>query len=232
MLNGDGELTVKKVWEDDGNAFARPEVSFDLYGMVGTSDGERYLTLNGSQEVLSAEKAAYAALPLGEAESVTFTRLPGAHRQRQEIDWIVEERMEGAEAYTWTSERSGDAESGFTFTNTLKLMDVVVDKTWQLNGIELSEYPTVKVELSVGATSVGTATFVQDDEGRWTATFTNVPYRESGYTVKEISITGGTVEAVNAPETAAELFKVKTFRESRRADDGRRRPLHRPPRRW
>ena len=210
LLNGDGELTVKKVWEDDGNAFARPEVYFDLYGMVGTSDGERYLTLNGSQEVLSAEKAAYAALPLGEAESVTFTRLPARTANGQEIDWIVEERMEGAKGYTWTSERSGDAENGFTFTNTLKLMNVVVDKTWQLNGIELSEYPTVEVELSVGATSVGTETFAQDDEGRWTATFEDVPYRERGYTVKETSITGGKVEAVNAPDTAAELFKVKT----------------------
>ncbi|MFR9256810.1 MAG: Cna B-type domain-containing protein, partial [Merdibacter sp.] len=92
-------------------------------------------------------------------------------------------------------------------TNTLQTMDVVVDKTWDLNGIELATYPAVGLTLYYDGEQVETATLAQDDDGKWTATFDGVPYRESDYTVVE-TITGGTFpeDTLNAPDTAAELF--------------------------
>ena len=94
-----------------------------------------------------------------------------------------------------------------TVTNTLKTMNVVVNKTWDLNGIELEEYPEIKLELRHDNQMVAETTLTTKDL-TGSVTFANVPYREEGYTVVETSITGGTFpeDTLNAPEMAAELF--------------------------
>ena len=84
-------------------------------------------------------------------------------------------------AYASTSAETAE---GFAFTNTLKTMDVVVNKTWVLNGIALETYPTVTLGLYADGVEgpIATATL---ENGAATATFEDVPYRTSGYTVRE-----------------------------------------------
>ena len=76
-----------------------------------------------------------------------------------------------------------------------------------LNGIELEEYPEIKLELRHDNQMVAETTLTTKDL-TGSVTFANVPYREEGYTVVETSITGGTFpeDTLNAPEMAAELF--------------------------
>ena len=76
-----------------------------------------------------------------------------------------------------------------TFTNT-ELIDITVKKVWDAN-VPMSEQKSVEVAIFNGATEVDS---VKLNEGNgWQHTFTNLPYLENGYTVKETAVNGAEV---------------------------------------
>ena len=71
-----------------------------------------------------------------------------------------------------------------TFTNT-ELIDITVKKVWDAN-VPMSEQKSVEAAIFNGATEVDS---VKLNEGNgWQHTFTNLPYLENGYTVKETAV--------------------------------------------
>ena len=76
-----------------------------------------------------------------------------------------------------------------TFTNT-ELIDITVKKVWDAN-VPMSEQKSVEAAIFNGATEVDS---VKLNEGNgWQHTFTNLPYLENGYTVKETAVNGAEV---------------------------------------
>ncbi|ESL03945.1 LPXTG-motif protein cell wall anchor domain protein [Catonella morbi ATCC 51271] len=76
-----------------------------------------------------------------------------------------------------------------TFTNT-ELIDITVKKVWDAN-VPMPEQKSVEAAIFNGATEVDS---VKLNEGNgWQHTFTNLPYLENGYTVKETAVNGAEV---------------------------------------
>ena len=190
-------VTITKVWNDQDNAYGlRPDsVTVTLTATSGT--------IPYSYPVVLTETNNWA---------VTITGVRTHDLNGNALTYTVSENVAAPYQSAISPEKitpaNAEGEVEVTVTNTLQTMDVVVDKTWDLNGIELATYPAVGLTLYYDGEQVATATLVQDGDGEWTATFADVPYRESGYTVVETSITGGTFpeDTLNAPDTAAELF--------------------------
>ena len=190
-------VTITKVWNDQDNAYGlRPDsVTVTL---TATSGAIPY-----SYPVVLTEANNWAA---------TITGVRTHDLNGNALTYTVSENVAAPYQSAISPEKitpaNVEGEVEVTVTNTLQTMDVVVDKTWDLNGIELATYPAVGLTLYYDGEQVATATLVQDGDGEWTATFADVPYRVSGYTVVETSITGGTFpeDTLNAPDTAAELF--------------------------
>ena len=189
-------VTIQKEWEDQNNKYGlRPDsVTVTLTAISGT--------ITYSYPVVLTEANNWAATITGvrthdlNGNALTYT-----------VSENVADSYQSAISPENITPANAEGKVEVTVINTLKTMDVIVNKTWDLNGIELEEYPAVGLTLYYDGEQVETATLVQDDDGKWTATFDGVPYRESDYTVVE-TITGGTFpeDTLNAPDKAAELF--------------------------
>ena len=188
-------VTITKVWDDQGDTSLRKDVTVTL---TATSNDVTYsysavLTQNNSW-----------------TETITGVRTHDANGNALTYEVSEVEVEHYTTSYSPDSITPANAnERTVTVTNTLEKMDVVVNKTWDLNGIELAKYPTITLDLYYKGVEDAIATVTLTTEtSTGSVTFANVPYHESGYTVVETSITGGTFPegTLNAPEMAADLF--------------------------
>jgi len=136
-------------------------------------------------------------LSAGNGWAATFTGLPKYNADGSEISYdVTEDEVAG-----YTSEVSGDAASGFTFTNTsTETVSVSVAKTWV--GPEGS---SVTVSLLADGEDTGESLELSSDNG-WSGSFDGLAkYGDGGdeiaYTVTEAQVSG--VDA-NAYETTVE----------------------------
>ncbi len=178
------EVTVTKVWDDSENKDGiRPEsVTIRLL-----ADGEAVPENETPDEAGTAE----AGVTIGEAEkwTHTWTGLP-KYKDGAEIVYTVEE-AEADVPKGYTAKVSGDAETGFTVTNTHEpeMAEITVIKAWDdaenQDGVR-SESITVKL-LADGADTG--RTLVLDEAGKWTGSFAGLEKYSDGvkitYTVEE-----------------------------------------------
>ena len=196
-------VTITKVWDDQDDKYGlRPSTTDFTVTLTDQANANR--TYTASDWTVSEDDS--------NVWTVTIDNVRTHDVAGNKLTYTVSENV--AEPYTasHTPEtiKPADVESEVevTVTNTLKTMDVIVNKTWDLNGIELEEYPEIKLELRHDNQMVAETTLTTTDL-TGSVTFANVPYREEGYTVVETSITGGTFPegTLNAPSGGvASLF--------------------------
>ncbi len=153
-------ISVTKVWNDNDNQDGiRPNyVEVKLY-----ANGEEYTTIS---------------LNTGNSWKTTITGLP-KYSDGKLIEYtIVETTVTGYE-----TTYSGDAETGFTVTNTHKPETTSISgtKTWEDNNDEDKMRPeSITVNLYANGVLYKTTTVSADDDGNWTYSFTNLPVYASG----------------------------------------------------
>ncbi len=169
------EIEATKVWDDDNDRDGkRDDVTF-------------VLKANGEE----ADTKDIAKNATGEALTVKWDKLP-AYADEEEIEYTVEEKdavdgkitMNRAE---YAVNVEGDAESGFTITNSYapETTTVTIEKVW--DGPEAEATFTLKA----GEETVGTVT-LPDEDGENTYTWTNLKKYKAGqeitYSVTEAGI--------------------------------------------
>lgn len=195
-------VTITKVWDDQDNKYGlRPSTTDFTVTLTDQANANR--TYTASDWTVSEDDS--------NVWTVTIDNVRTHDVAGNKLTYTVSENVEEPYTVSYSPETikpANEDERTVTVTNTLKTMNVVVNKTWDLNGIELEEYPEIKLELRHDNQMVAETTLTTTDL-TGSVTFANVPYREEGYTVVETSITGGTFPegTLNAPSGGvASLF--------------------------
>ncbi len=202
LLNGDGTLTVTKVWDDaDDQDGLRPEgvtvhlladgeeVDFAILGSEAAKTGlwQSVKALFTGTQTLAADVDGWTA---------TFTDLPKYRDGGEEIVYTITE--DGVDAYETAV--SGDTASGFTVTNahTPATITLSGQKIWDDANDQDGKRP---VSITINLLADGeaaldenghaiTAVVNEEDNGEWTWDFSGLPqYRDGGtaidYTMEE-----------------------------------------------
>ena len=183
-------ISGKKIWVDEGHEDLRPTVTINL---VGTAKNKTVVT-----------KSANPTAPKWE---YSFDNLD-VYYQGEKIVYTVSE----VELPEYTTTRDGN-----DFTNTLKTIDITVEKIWDDNGNQDGTRPdSVTINLMNGTTKVDSVTFSVDAEGNWpstlTHTFENLPQKSGNndinYTVEEVTTDPvlGTTAVPVAERTAGKYY--------------------------
>ena len=175
------EVSATKVWDDAGKEDQRPEeISFELY-RDGVYVG--YQTLKADDEGVW---------------KTTFKNLPKTDVNGNEYVYTVKERaIEG-----YDSTVAGDAQNGFTITNTpeTEKTTVGVIKKW-VGDDENARPASITVELLKNGEVIDTATIEPDEDGEWKHEFSGLEKYENGklieYTVREAEVPAGYTSEVS-----------------------------------
>ena len=204
LYGGDGRLTVKKEWKDaDGSdlddAYIPDSVQVQLYRQIAASTAEPV----GSPVTLTKTggwQYTYTNLPATDAAGNSYAYT------MQEVGVDANGKLTADNGYRFTVSGANQrcTTADVTITNTLDRVNVAVTKQWVLNGITLTEKPTVTFTLMQGNTDIGTLIPAPDTADVYT--LANVPYR-TDYTVDE-SLSGGTV--ADSTIAASTLFTPQT----------------------
>ena len=171
------DISVTKTWEDNNNeAQTRPlSVTVNLIVM-----------LNGQEYVVDT-----AILSSKNDWKATFTNLPKTHNG-EHIEYKVKE-VSIANGYT--SAVTGDAEMGFTVTNsyTSEKTDVEGTKTWSDNNDQDGKRPnSITIRLLKNGTEIASKEVTEADGWAWS--FTGLSKYENGelitYTITEDAVEG------------------------------------------
>ncbi|MBQ2835818.1 MAG: Cna B-type domain-containing protein [Clostridia bacterium] len=176
------DIPVTKVWKYDTNTGNRPDsITVKLY--ANNKDTGKTLTLKGDN--------------VSDSWSGTFTELEKTDDSGKEITYTVKEEV--PIGYAAEPEITGNMTSGFTITNTLKSIDVSVEKSWDdEDNVEGLRPTSITVALYENGTSVRTA--VLNEGNHWKYTFRSLPEYKNGkevaYTVKETNKPEGYTTAI------------------------------------
>ena len=141
-------------------------------------------------------------------------------KEDEEIEYTVEEETTGVLTGedgegTYACEIEGDAEKGFTVTNTHTplTLDVEVEKVWEDDDNADEARPeSVTVRLKANGKEVDSAAL--DEDGEWKKTFEELPKFKNGkaitYTLTEDSIEGYTTEIKGDAETGFTVTNTHT----------------------
>ena len=190
------EVEVEKTWEDDGNRDGlRPaSIEVQLYAN-GTAVAGKKIELNTTNSWTGS-----------------FTDLPKYQDEGTEIDYTVKEILTDEVAAVYTTKVTGNAETGYTITNTHtpETVSVAVEKKWEDENNQDGKRPgsiTVELLKQVGngaASTEQTKQIYPDTNGYWNYTFTNLPKYENGqevlYTVQEAAVAGYTSVVTGSAE--------------------------------
>ena len=201
-------VSVTKVWDDNN----------DQYG--NRPDNITVKLLAGGAESKTAE------LNAGNSWNYTFADLPKKDNDENAIAYTIEEVAVNG----YTSEITGNAENGFTVTNTTKFTSVSGTKTWVDNENADGKRPaSITVNLLDNGALVESAT-VTSANG-WSYTFANLPTYRNGtaavYTVDEEAVDGYTktingynITNTHTPETVT-ISGTKTWEDDNNRDGKR-----------
>ncbi len=173
-------VKVNKVWNDANNQDGIRPKKIDVI-----------LKANG--EIVIGQK-----ITLNETNqwSAEFTELD-KNKKGQEIKYTVEE----VSVIGYQSNISGDAEKGYTITNTHtpEKTSVKVNKVWNDADNQDGIRPkTITVRLKANGTLMENKTLMLNEENNWTAIFTDLDKKLNGqninYTVEEDNVDGYNVE--------------------------------------
>ena len=189
------EVPVEKVWKDTDGSALDPSETTPVKVQLTQTIGEDTSNVGDPVELNAENEWKH-----------TFKDLPQykvSDDKRTKIVYSVEElTVEG-----FTSKVTGDAEKGFTITNTQtppRVTAVSVTKVWKAaDGSELDPSATVPVKVQLTKTLAGKTTPVGDpvvlNAGNgWTHTFTQLPVAEEvdgqlvdvAYSVEELAVEG------------------------------------------
>ena len=174
-----GDVTTTKIWK------GRPkqQADFGLFKKVG----------NNLIPVPNMNETIDTANP--EKWIVKYVNLPYTEANGDLINYVIKEVYysdiledgEIVDLYGGKYKVSYDNEGNITNT---ELINITVKKVWDAN-VPMSEQKSVEAAIFNGATEVDS---VKLNEGNgWQHTFTNLPYLENGYTVKETAVNGAEV---------------------------------------
>ena len=169
-------VSVSKVWVGPAGTSA----TFALYA-DGTDTGKT-LTLTADDEW-----------------SGSFTELAKYNSGTEIVYTVSETGMGGVNSSNYSTTVSGDASSGYVFTNTnTETVDVSGTKVWNDASDQDGKRPdSVTVNLLRDGTEVSTQTVTADSDGTWSFSFDDLAKYDSDgneytYTVSEDSVTGYT----------------------------------------
>lgn len=189
-------ITVTKVWDDDGYEGSRPSsVTVKLL-----ADGQ---AVEGKTLTLDATATTGGAQWTG-----TFMDLPKYNAEGKEIEYTVQEDPvpEG-----YNSEVTGTVADGFTITNTYKepgKISINVQKEWAMKGLDNIAKPNeVTIKLFKGNEDTG-KTLTLNQSNQWKGTFANLDVVENvTYSIEEEVVEGYTSEI--SSNTTGDGFTVK-----------------------
>ena len=210
------ELSGKKIWVDENNQYQnRPVmISVDLY-----RDGEKIATVEPELENTNTNEWTWTIKDLDK------------YVDNKEVTYTAEEVP--VSGYTTTQE-------GNNFTNTLKRINVPVEKKWEDDGNSEGFRPAqIELQLVKGTdkTPVGEAVIVKAVNGEWKHTFENLPEYEKGqkivYSVVETEVahydtkverdeTTGALTVTNSREPEKVTVAVKKVWDDADNQDGER----------
>ncbi len=165
------EITIRKVWID-GNYEGRPDSVTIYVKKPGATDRAEFTLEKTKDWKITLDKTEYPVKVNG--QTVVYE--------------VTEEPING-----YTCRVSGDAESGYTVTNTRATMGVAVYKDWKHGANPVAQRPSaVKVQLKKGTTVLKTVTL--NEANHWQYYFDNLPYLNESteeYTVEEVDVPAG-----------------------------------------
>lgn len=172
------ELKITKKWEDEGNTESRPsQIKVNLQANGETVDT---ITLRSDSASNAAEEGK-ATVTFGESTDTTWTctvqDIPVRDGKGKDITYTVEEDKSGDDEEAqklqkYSTKVEGDAESGFTITNTYDKVDITITKKWEDLGHD-SERPS---EVIAKLTGNGETKEARLNAGNnWTDTVKNLP---------------------------------------------------------
>ena len=190
-------VTATKEWNDVYDTL-RPNVTFTLY-----------YTVDGVKKALDSKSSSDFTNVDRDTQTYTWKDLPTHTVDGKVITWTVEESMTDLKASYTASEadKTADADNSYILTNSASnTVSVSATKAWDLNGIVLTQYPTVTMGVFYG-TSANTAVqltkwdsatskYVNVETtltgGATRVSFSDLPVLESGYNyyIKETGMTG------------------------------------------
>ncbi|MGN0108460.1 MAG: Cna B-type domain-containing protein, partial [Bifidobacterium sp.] len=165
----------------------RTDATFSLYRKIS----------GGAESKVSGKDKTVLANATGDALTVQWTGLP-QYENGKPVTYSVKESTANTNGYTTTA--SGNASSGYTFTNTYtpQTTAISVHKVWEDSDNQDGIRPNnVRVELYANGVATGrTATIT--GANNWTVTFSGLPVYDSGkaiaYSVREQAINGYTTK--------------------------------------
>ena len=184
-------VNVTKKWEDRNNIYEKRPASVDV-----------------TLEQIAGDT--FQPVDTGTIRSennweLTFTNLPAWDENEKDIKYVV--REVSVPEYDWAV--SGNASDGFTITNTLKTVDIAVEKKW--DGDLLSDRPeTVTIQL-LADKKVKEIYELRATEN-WQHTFTGLPEYSNGkhidYDVQEVRVRGYQTSVQESREGKKLMFTV------------------------
>ena len=172
------ELKITKKWEDEGNTESRPsQIKVNLQANGETVDT---ITLHSDSASNAAEEGK-ATVTFGESTDTTWTctvqDIPVRDGKGKDITYTVEEDKSGDDEEAqklqkYSTKVEGDAESGFTITNTYDKVDITITKKWEDLGHD-SERPSEVIAKLTGNSE--TKEVRLNAGNNWTDTVKNLP---------------------------------------------------------
>ncbi len=187
-VSADGSLTVDATTENvELNLYYSVEIEVSAaisWDDSDDQDGKRpeSVTIN---LLADGEIIDYVTLTEAEDWTYTFTEL-GKYADGEEIEYTITENY----IDEYESVISGDAENGFTVTNsyTPETLDIEITKTFDESDKDGEAHDPVTITLYANGVSTG-KTITLSDDNNWYGTFTDLAKYEDGveieYTIKE-----------------------------------------------
>lgn len=212
LVNTPLSVNVEKEWvHPEGSA--EPAVEVQLKRTTGAMDSQQQVIFENCGDPVTLSEGNW---------SHEFTNLPRYDGQWQPYTYTVEEILPAELSASYTSQLSGDMEEGFTITNTVNNMNVVVSgtKLWKDGGQESDRPDAVTIHLLRDGEPINSVS--ADREGGWNYRFDkdkdnkDLPkYNEARdhqyvYTVEEEAVDGytSTVSGYNVTNTRTGGIKI------------------------
>ncbi|MBR1711050.1 MAG: Cna B-type domain-containing protein [Clostridia bacterium] len=163
-------VSVKKVWEGDDASYRPESVTVRIKA-------------ENNPEIFDE-----ATLSEANHWSHTFTNLPVYYDQtdKQPITYKVEE-LDSPRYYKVSV--TGDQEQGFTITNTLEKIKILVRKVWDDNNNEYNNRPEmVRITLRANGGNYASTYITPNSSGEWSVLFENVPKYENNGELAEYAL--------------------------------------------
>ncbi len=198
------DLKITKIWKDEGNTENRPdEIKVYLKANGETVDTITMKADGGSAEQAAAESENGEGQPAPAAENAssntwtyTVTGKPVRDEKGKAITYTVEEDKTGEKIKKYSTKVEGDAEIGFTITNTYDAVDITITKKWEDVGQEKNRPSAVTAKLTGSNGESKEVTL--NAANNWTATVSGMHLTDGDgqkitYKVEE-KLTGGSAE--------------------------------------